>query len=509
MVSDRAFLEDMHDNQSALPGVATSGDESLETEKPWPAYYALVTAWLLPATTTRRTAHVSLPRAFAVHAIALVVTAVVITTARELRLTDPRYWPWQPFMKGFDHLLVALPLPRSGVAGLARKAVVLSAIELIFAGMSIVFLPFGARDESLWDSIRHVLRRTWLHTSHVMIIAIVLTVVGMTVTTERQWYREHADQYRRVHPPPVDAARYVQYRQSELEYFRILRSTPRPWLVTLAPLLLSLAGLFSAAWLLWALFRGITAARPMRSLNRPPLCRRCGYELTGLGPQGRCPECGLDFRPPLDHRLLPECPWNRRRKIGRVRAYVATATRMILHPAKFGAALDPRKPMRDSLLYLAASVGATVGLLVVTATAFSATITGADFGMPIQLQLAVDFTAPLALATTIGSLLLVAVPAYAIGTGDRSRTGRIRLSAAAQFTSYGSAFLPVWMAISLITVIVLLLCSGFVQSFARRIGAPVMLIYLSVWGTVNLLLLIQYISIFVRGLKGVRYAAFR
>jgi len=48
-------------------------------EPAWPAVFALVTAWLMPATTARRTEKVSLWLAFGVHVLAAAGTLLLIS----------------------------------------------------------------------------------------------------------------------------------------------------------------------------------------------------------------------------------------------------------------------------------------------------------------------------------------------------------------------------------------------------------------------------------------------
>jgi hypothetical protein len=70
----------------------------------------------------------------------------------------------------------------------------------------------------------------------------------------------------------------------------------------------------------------------MSEANADLYCPACGYWLRGIESQ-RCPECGK----PIDREALNAegIPWERRRTIGRIRAYWRTMWMAILRPRRF------------------------------------------------------------------------------------------------------------------------------------------------------------------------------
>src|SRR5438874_5752286 len=69
-------------------------------------------------------------------------------------------------------------------------------------------------------------------------------------------------------------------------------------------------------------------------------CGGCGYDLRGIDTRV-CPECGRGFDPEfLIDQLMP---WEQRRHIGRVRAYLRTVWLASVHPTRAAEKID--RPM--------------------------------------------------------------------------------------------------------------------------------------------------------------------
>ncbi len=90
------------------------------------------------------------------------------------------------------------------------------------------------------------------------------------------------------------------------------------------------------------------------AVDRDLLCPRCSYNLRGLH-EYRCPECGQSFDPAdLSETKLP---WTHRRRLGRVRAYWATVSMVILRPRKLAAEMMHPQSYRDSQQFRWTTVG--------------------------------------------------------------------------------------------------------------------------------------------------------
>ncbi len=143
---------------------------------------ALVTAWVLPATTATRTQHLPLHRAFVAHLLAgaLSLILIVITT-----ICDDPYS--SPSMNISDISTALLEVFGFVVLDLQRdpSGIILSllgqgwALEVGFLALAVLVMPWGARDERIGATYRHALRRVWLQSAHA--IPIVLLFGGAAV----------------------------------------------------------------------------------------------------------------------------------------------------------------------------------------------------------------------------------------------------------------------------------------------------------------------------------------
>jgi hypothetical protein len=97
-----------------------------------------------------------------------------------------------------------------------------------------------------------------------------------------------------------------------------------------------LACVGAGAWVLWALLSAVGARRRVPVIERPPTCETCGYNLTLMPMEARCPECGEPVVNSLGPAVRPGAPWERRGELGRVQTWLSTALVAIARSAWLG-----------------------------------------------------------------------------------------------------------------------------------------------------------------------------
>lgn len=75
------------------------------------------------------------------------------------------------------------------------------------------------------------------------------------------------------------------------------------------------------------------------------LCERCGYVLTGLSDQGRCPECGTPIAESTTKNPRRPPAWERNLSAGVVRGFTVTTAAIIFAPAQFFRTMTARAPV--------------------------------------------------------------------------------------------------------------------------------------------------------------------
>jgi hypothetical protein len=236
-------------------------------------------------------------------------------------------------------------------------------------------MPFGARLERKRDSLKHALRRTWLHTgAAVPLVFATIVVDALLRPVAREW--EHGAQVacEEQFPMPFFAAEATpstaaqaptpEQAQANQEQWNCRREHPLAFRADCLRAIPAVAGFLLAVYGLVTYFRGLAAPRLTCEPQEPPICRACGYILTGLGLGGRCAECGLPLSSSLGNRADPGAPWERRTSLGLGHALYTSLRQGLVYPRALGSKLR-LVPTRPAYLVLLGLQAFAMGLSVI------------------------------------------------------------------------------------------------------------------------------------------------
>ncbi len=503
------------------------------SEPRWSVLLSLLTCGILPATTARRTNHGPLRNAYLLHsAAALFGVFVIVCIASWGDATAPATFGsvGARFLDNQSWFLEKLSQqPKTTVLSVLGITLL---VELGFLGVAYLVMPWGACDEPLGASFRHALRRAWLQTPH---IVLIIALVGALGTPLSRWDRSWRASYPipmpilptppTVQPPPKgtsresqawrdykkdvaeDLHRAVQAHRDAVNHWSAGLLCSQPWYLRFNEAIAVDAGFLCGLWLLWALLRSVGAPRIAPPIERPPRCDACGYNLTTIPMESRCPECGDAVTASLGPDARPGAPWQRRREIGRVTAWRRSWNEAVSHPARFARTLRLTSPGNDHRRFLAVHlpivflIGAISFAMMFCAVkarnqvpdpAASLLVGGPVFGTMCTLG---------AIAVTLKSATLASLLCY-------RQNRRNLMVGAIQVTCYLFVYLVAWEVFGAATgigAVVMAKADWFRGlTLASRIGPEGFATTL--WFIPNLACCIVYWTLVRRAVSGMRYA---
>ncbi len=497
------------------PTISPEAPLPAEPDKRWPAWMAFFTAGLLPAKLGRRTQNVSFAGAYVVHLVSAVAAAIaiIVLVTWEYLGADAGVWDILPGIRE------EFALPQEPEARKTALASAIFAVAIIFAlvesGYLIIALflaPWGCGDERTRTAIGRAIRRMWLHTPHALLVILVTGVAAVQFYHIGREYRRHPP-WKNILPPPQptgapsDSPAWDSYHRAYVQYVAAAaeaRSNP-PFLLRHTDQLAAVGFLAGGVWWLWGALAVVGASYRASDRVRPSRCQECGYDLFGILPEGRCPECGESAVYSLGPNVRPGAAWVRRAEIGPLRAWLTTAKNAVLQPKRLGRQLRLSQPGGDHRRFIAWALPAIAllaggGLLL----AYYADVRR----NPFVHQPEVGFVmAPLvAYSAAVLSILTAPIVAGLVGLGDRLRTKSNLTAGAMQAACYLSGYVLIWVALTFGVIAVVLMKKNAIRDFADLLDVD--------WGLMTTIAiaaplfigLAGYIRLVARITSGVRYA---
>lgn len=464
-------VQDVGDTTSAALQVDTAC-----SEQGWSAVVAFVAAPLFPTTTARRTGHLSLGRAWDIHAVSALLTVTVILYSVACKTGTPSFWD-VIFEVGILVGSFLDELSRDPFGGFLAIAPIVLGVEVGFLLLALLVMPWGARDEPVRGSYRHALRQTWLRTPHVILV-VFLAGATMILSAEIPTGRWN--------PDPLSRSPW---------YVHVLVAIP----------LYVCSGM--ALWLFWGLLRSVGAHRELVPIARPPTCEVCGYNLTTIPMESRCPECGKSILSSLGPDSRRGTMWQRRHGIGCFGAWAQTCIQALTQPRTVGRELQISSPGTDHRRFVALHVP----LIFLIGACSIPTLYFIDTGEnPFNEAFGVVYsTAPImGTLLTLGALGLMLFAANVVGSLYSFREKRNLLPGSMQMAAYLIPYLVLWSLFGVFSLAMVFVLDHvmFFEGLAESLGVDEDVCAFTLWLVPNLVWFYGYFALLARGTLSTRYA---
>lgn len=505
----------------------------LETGKPstrkpnWPVGLALLTAWWCPATTARRTQHAALWRAWLVHFFSVILAALVIVFLAAWADAPPGASLLDIFINEFTGVLDEFvhEYRRDPVQVTAGTIGVILAIQMMFVGLATCATPWGAKDEPLRKSFRNAIRYAWLHTPALIpaILAVGCSIVILD-RVETTLGGTHPPPSWPSPPPPVGVPKGdPAFQQASADHavamadfnaqLKVVQKEwnayfgQMPWYIRNWEMIVVPIGFVAGGWLLWGLFRGVGARREVAPIARPPTCEACGYNLSTIPLESRCPECGAAVADSLGPHARPGAIWQRRHDLGRFSAWWRCAARALRRPDALGRDVRLIDPGTDHRRYFALHlpfifVIGMGGLFVATLMAAPDELWGDEF--PVFLLIMSMF----AIACVVGTVMFTMFGVCLVGGFQSLSHKRNLLPGAVQIACYLTPMLVLWAMFGAGSahLLILLEQTDWLDAIAILIHLDTATTAVSAWFVPNIACGVAYLAFLSRGTATTCYA---
>lgn len=385
----------------------TSATSLLTQEPRWPIVYALFTCWVYPATTARRTAHVPLWQVWLFHfcsALLIFFTIMILIAFSEagsfnfIHIVDRFIDRFSNIGNVFQHY------PFEIIAAVLG-------IQLVFIIIPFFLMAWGAQDEPLKSSYRNALRQLWIRTAHISVGLITISIITVILGIAKENWRG------------------LFYQ--------------KPWHVEHLGTIIVLSSIITALWILLALLRSMGATRKVPKIDRPPLCEACGYNLTSMPMDSRCPECGEYVIDSLGPEARTGTLWEKQYQTNKWQVWKESFLSPIRSSQPFGRQIQVTQSATAHRYYFAMHLPMIFFIGAISLFCSYINEVGIDdfMGEPAIVLLIMPIDG---CACVIGTVIVTLFAGWLIGWAQSMRHKRNLMPASMQASCYLTGYLVLW-----------------------------------------------------------------
>ncbi len=442
-----------------------TANESLSNPQPrdqqsrWPLHYAWITSWIYPATTARKTAHVARWKAWLFHVFTLMMIlmtiAVIVATADgntiSVEATFDRLFS---FLNDLIHEFQAHTFQVLSIFFFSFLG-----IETLFLLLAFFTMAWGARDESIKASFRSALKRVWICTANLLPALIIVATMALALNNLSDSQNKPTFNWP-TRPAPftvtssdpnfvkLDAEYKAAIAQFNLDSQKASKQWQAwrkslPWYVKNPEFIIVILSAIAWMWFIWALLRSVGARRDVPPMDRPPLCEYCGYNLTTMPMESRCPECGETIVKSLGPDVRRGVAWEQQGKSTRWSAWKECFVEPILRSKEFGRKLQVTQSVTVHRNYLFRNLPIIFAIGMLSMLSGFVIDQGIN-GLWIEMPEFFFVTAMFGFACVIGSVVVTLFGGWLIGWAHSVKHKRNLMPVAIQASCYLSGFLILW-----------------------------------------------------------------
>ena len=472
---------------------------------------SFLTCAFRPATAALRTLHVSLPTALAIHVLSVLLATVALVILVGWADGEPLL---NSVVAAFVFVVDAFSDdPKTTILIVVGVGLL---IEVGFLWLAFWMMPWGAVDEPLHASFSHAIRRVWCQTPHATLIVLMIALMtGYLNGLDAMWTLVHPVNYPQQPGPIIVPANVVpvipntpSWTAHIDEVRRIEREAlaAKPWYLRFHEAIAVDFGFLCGVWFLGAMLRAIGVPRTGPPMPRQPRCDACGYDLTLMPMDSRCPECGELVAASLGPNARPGTPWQRPGN-SLLLAWWQTFRTALRQPTVFGRMLQLQTPGTAHRRFLLLHMPLVFLIGAASPPALYFTIEGKS-PFPDDAHLVLIGSPVFGTLCMMGTLMVSLGTASRCGILHNFRDKRNLLTGAVQVVSYLLPFLVLWQifgAVTGIMAIVLSQAPWFQAMCAPTWISPGMWAFL-LWLILNLIWGIVYWHLARTAITATRYA---